>query len=65
MSPTAIQPLSTRATKSRGFKREDQGYGWGRICTEPGCDTRINHLHQGDYCYACELRQEEEERQAA
>lgn len=65
MSPSTTFPLNTRATPAKDFKRVDRGYGWGRICVEPGCGTRIHHLHKGDLCYQCDERREREERAAA
>lgn len=62
MTATATQ-LHTRATKAKGFKREDIGYGWGRTCVD--CGGGINHLHAGDYCYQCDEQREREKRAAA
>lgn len=52
--------LHTRAT-TQPFTREDQGYGWGRICKGEGCDTILHHLHEGDRCYVCEEAPEGEQ----
>lgn len=52
--------LQTR-TSTQPFKREDQGFGWGRICTEPECKTVLNHFHAGDRCYPCEVQNNQRE----
>lgn len=54
--------LRTR-TKRLPFRRLDQGYGWGRICVTPGCDTILHHLHSGQRCYRCEDRIKREHRE--
>lgn len=57
---TSTQPLYTRTTQSKTFKREDQGYGWGRICSGPSCGTRLNHFNPNEVCAQCEARQARE-----
>lgn len=56
MSPTATQPLHTRTTQTKDFKRVDIGYGWGRVCSEVGCDCELNHLNDKPVCNPCQLR---------
>lgn len=41
-------------------------YPKGRVCSERGCDTILNHFHKGPRCFACELASmPAEEREAA
>lgn len=48
-----IATISGReATRIRVFQRRaDEGFGGGRECAEPECDTVLHHLHEGDRCY--------------
>ena len=56
--------LQTRA-KHQPVQRLDQGYGWGRVCVTPDCDTILNHLNPGTRCHPCEQRLERERAQLA
>lgn len=51
----ATAELQTR-TSTQPFKREDIGYGWGRVCAEPSCRCRLNHFNPGKVCAPCETR---------
>lgn len=52
--------LQTR-TSTQPFKRTDRGYGWGRVCTEPGCGTVLSHFNPGKACALCETQNNERE----
>ena len=55
MTP-ATADLQTRTTPSKTFKRTDMGYGWGRICDRPGCETELCHLNKQPTCEVCQKR---------
>jgi len=38
------RPISGHDRPSRAFKA-------GRVCQEPGCDTRLSIYNKGKYCY--------------
>jgi hypothetical protein len=47
--------LQTR-TSTQLFKREDWGYGWGRICDQLGCGCELNHFNPSSTCEPCQTR---------
>jgi hypothetical protein len=50
-----IATLQTR-TATQPFKRTDRGYGWGRICDQPGCDCELSHFNPAATCEPCQIR---------
>jgi hypothetical protein len=46
MSERAVKgtPISGNERPSRSFKK-------GRVCDDPGCETRLSIYNKGKYCY--------------
>jgi hypothetical protein len=46
MSERAVKgtPISGNERPSRSFKK-------GRVCGDPGCETRLSIYNKGNYCY--------------
>lgn len=42
---------SVAATAFLGSERPSRSFGKGRVCREPGCDTRLSMYNSGRYCY--------------
>lgn len=35
----------------KGITRASRHYGEGRICADPGCDTKLSMYNKRDYCH--------------
>ena len=49
MTDTAVH-----ATPFVGSERPSKAFAKGRVCKEPGCETRLSMYNSGKYCYAHE-----------
>jgi hypothetical protein len=38
-------------TSFAGHSRPSRTFPRGRVCDEPGCDTKLSIYNEGDYCY--------------
>jgi hypothetical protein len=45
---------SVQGTPFTGSDRPSKSFGKGRVCGEPGCETRLSMYNNGRYCYAHE-----------
>ncbi len=42
---------SVAGTAFAGSERPSRSFGKGRVCREPGCETRLSMYNSGRYCY--------------
>ena len=42
---------SVPGTPFVGHDRPSRSFARGRVCKEPGCDTRLSIYNNGKYCY--------------
>ena len=40
-----------RGASVRNLPRPNKTYGSGRVCAEPGCETKLSIYNDGKYCY--------------
>jgi hypothetical protein len=41
---------SVGASGLAGSERPSKAYGRGRVCQEPGCETRLSQYNNGKFC---------------
>ena len=42
---------AVQGTPFKGSDRPSRSFGQGRVCKEPGCDTRLSMYNSGKFCY--------------
>lgn len=42
---------AVQGTPFTGSDRPSKSFGRGRVCKEPGCETRLSMYNSGKFCY--------------
>ncbi|HVM04441.1 MAG TPA: hypothetical protein VM242_04635 [Acidimicrobiales bacterium] len=42
---------AVQGTPFSGSDRPSKSFGRGRVCKEPGCETRLSMYNSGKFCY--------------
>ncbi|MFP5377562.1 MAG: hypothetical protein ACLGIO_12385 [Acidimicrobiia bacterium] len=51
MNSVMASERAVQGTPFTGSDRPSRSFGKGRVCKEPGCETRLSMYNSGKFCY--------------